>query len=112
MSTAGFLDLIGQLQTAVVDFLKLADGGDFGAFEPRRSSSTPRPRSSRRSGWVPGGSAHHAVVAEVRCRDLPGAHLACTAQGFLSQLWRITPARGRCPGPRGRPVRPRDHPDR
>jgi hypothetical protein len=88
MSTAAILDLVEQLQAVVVDVLKLADGGDFGALSEEEFIDAVREIEAIRRQL---DTADHAIVAEVRARDLAGTHLARTAQGFLGQLWRITP---------------------
>jgi hypothetical protein len=88
MSTAAILDSIEHLQAAVVDFLKLADGGDFGILSDDEFIDAAREIEAIRR---QPDTADHAVVAEVRARDLPGKHVARTARGFLGQLWRITP---------------------
>lgn len=87
MSTAAILDSIEALQIAASEVLKLADGGDLGILTDEEFLDAAREIEAIRRQL---DTADHAIIAEVRVRDLPDTHLARNPRGLLSQLWRIT----------------------
>ena len=87
MTTAGILDSIDQLQAAVADFLKLADGGDFGVLDDEDFIDAARNSRPSAGNWTPPTTRSWPRCGRASCRmsTWPGPRT-----GFSSQLWRIT----------------------